>query len=95
MFDFRGADSEGQSAKGSVSRGVRITANNGEAWHGETQLRPDHVHDSLILVTEGVNSHPELCGVITQGLHLSARSWFCNRKVDVEGWSVVVFGCNG
>jgi hypothetical protein len=52
------------------------------------------VHDSLILVSQGVDSHTEFLGVVSQGLNLSAGSWVNNRQVNVLGWSVVILSCD-
>jgi len=48
--------------------------------------------NSLILVTERMNANSEFFGVISQGLDLSPGGWFSNRQVNIDSWSVVIFG---
>jgi hypothetical protein len=49
------------------------------------------VHDALLDVTERVQTHAELCGVVAQRLNLRAAGEIGDRLVDVERWGVVVF----
>ncbi len=53
------------------------------------------MNDALVFVSQRVNANPKLFGVIAQRLHLSPRGWFGDRKVNIEGWGVVILGRDG
>ncbi len=48
VFDFAGADAEGERAHGAVRRGVAVAADNRAARLGDAEFRADDVHDALI-----------------------------------------------
>src|SRR5207249_9408960 len=62
---------------------------------GQAQLRAYDVDDTLLDVTERVQSHTELGGVLPQRLQLDTGDRVRDRLVDVEGRGVVVLGRDG
>ena len=95
VLHLGGADTERESAERTVGGGVGITADDGHTGHGQTQLRADHVHDALFLVTEGVDAHAEFLGVAAQGLDLGAAGQVGDGAEDVVGGGVVILGGDG
>src|SRR5690606_20748464 len=63
--------------------------------HRQAQLRTDHVHDSLLDVTERVQANAELRAVLAQRLDLGTAGDVLDLLVDVQGGRVVVFGRDG
>ena len=70
MLDLGRADPECQGTKRAVGGGVGIAADDGGARLRQSQLRADDVDDTLLNVTQGVQSHPELLSILTQRVNL-------------------------
>jgi hypothetical protein len=49
VLHLAGADPERQRAEGAVGGGVGIAAHDRHSRLGDPQLRPDYVHDPLVL----------------------------------------------
>ena len=69
-----------------------VAAHDRHAGLGEAQLGANHVDDALVSVTQGVQAHAELLGVLTQRVDLGAARDVRDRLVDVDGRRVVVLG---
>ena len=82
-------------AEGAVRGGVGVTADDGHAGLGQTQLRADDVHDALLDVAQRVQPDAELGAVLAQRLQLDAGDRVRDGLVDVEGRGVVVLGRDG
>ena len=54
VLNLAGADADCHGAKSAVRGGVRVAADDGDAGHGESQLRAHHVHDALLDVAQRV-----------------------------------------
>ena len=52
VADLRGADAEGERAERAVRRGVAVAAGDRHARLRQSELRPDHVHDPLVVAVE-------------------------------------------
>ena len=72
VLHVAGADAKGQSAEGPVSRGVGVAADDDRAGLSQSQLRTDHVHDSLPWRVEIEQLDAEVAGVLQQELDLPA-----------------------
>ncbi len=70
MFDFAGADTEGECAESAVCRSVRVAADDGHAGLGGAELRADHVDDALIGVLHVEELDAELGAVLAQRVDL-------------------------
>ena len=95
MLHLGGTDAEGQRAERAVGGGVGVTADDGHAGHGQAELRADHVHNTLFLITQRVDAHAEFLGVAAQGLNLGAAGQVGDGAEDVVGGGVVVLGGDG
>ena len=52
------------------------------------------MHDSLVLISQRVKPDAKLGGVFAKSFDLGSRSQVSNWLIDVNGWGVVIFGCN-
>ena len=95
MFDFRSADSKSECAECAVGAGVTVAADNRHSGFGDTEFRTYDVDDALFDVSEAVQRHAEVGGVLAQRLELGAADRVGDRLVDVEGRGVVVLGGEG
>src|SRR4051794_1716342 len=95
MLDLAGSYPERQGAKGAMGRGVAVATDDGHSRLGQTELRPHHVHDALVVRSERVQGYSEVSAVLAQCLDLCPRYRVSDRSVDVEGRYVVVFGRDG
>src|SRR5690606_1582197 len=68
VLNFRGTDTMGQTAKGTVGRSMGITTHNAHTRQGRALLRPNHVNDALTLVLDLEFQNPELIAVFVQRL---------------------------
>ena len=55
-----------------MSGGVRVATDDGHARLRDAQFRPNHVNDSLILVTAGKDRDAELLTVLVEDLELAS-----------------------
>ncbi len=96
MLDLGGADAHGDGTEGTVGGGVGVTADDGHARLGGTELRADGVDDALLDVTHGVQADAELLAVLAQGLDLRAGGGLLDLQegagLDALGGDVVVLG---
>ena len=95
MLDLRCADAESQRAERAVRAGVAVTANDGHAGLGKSQLGSDDVHDAAVFRSHVEQLNAELAAVLAQrlpsALRRSARGWERERR----GRDVVVDGGDG
>ncbi len=94
VLHFAGADAEGQRTESPVRAGVAVAADDGLAGLGQSQLRPDHVHDPLPRRTRHRTAARRLaaqfsrkvaicCAAIGSARCSSARLWWwgcCGRS---------------
>src|SRR3989344_4273665 len=73
MLHLGRADTEGECAKGAVRRGVAVAAYNCFTRLREAELRPDDVHDALMLALEVVQDDAVFLAVVGEHLHLLLR----------------------
>src|SRR5690554_2172205 len=88
VLNFRGTDTMGQTAKGTVGRSMGITTHNAHTRQGRALLRPNHVYDALALVLDLEFQNPELIAVFVQRLHLCAG----NRIHDALDAPITISG---
>ena len=98
VLHFAGADAERQRAERSVRGRVAVAANYRHARLGQSQLRPDHVHDALAVARKAVAFDAEIAAILFQPLDLRRGYFVENRQalgvVGVE-WSVVAMVRSG
>jgi hypothetical protein len=70
MFHFTGADAKCQRAKRAVRGSMAITANNRLSGLRNTQLRPNDVHDALVLAVHVKQPHTGFFAVLFQRVEL-------------------------
>ena len=70
VFDFAGADAEGQRAECAVGGGVTVAANEGLAGLGDAQLGADDMHDALVLAVHVEKAHAGFAAVLFEGFKL-------------------------
>jgi hypothetical protein len=92
VFDFAGADTEGQGPEGAMGGGVGVAADHGHPRLGQTLLGTDHVHDALARLAHLVEGDTELGGVGPHDLDLTGADGIGDRLVDVLGGDVVILG---
>ena len=61
-----------QTAKCSMGRCMRVTANNRHTWQDQTLLRTDHVQNSLTGIIDSKFSNIKLGAIIVQSDNLQA-----------------------
>ena len=83
MFDLAGANSESQSSKGAVRRGVAVATDHCSAWQGETLFRTDDVDNALPVVTHSKVCKTKGLDVLFKGLALRTRILLLNELGDV------------
>ena len=71
---------------------MRVTTNHRDTWHGQTKLGADNVNNTLVLIPQRMQSDAKLGGVLAKRFNLGARGQISNWLVDIDGWSVVIFG---
>ncbi len=79
VFDFTGADSEGQRAKRAVRGGVTVAADDGHAGLGEAEFRADDVNNASVRAGHAVQGDAEFSGVGLHLLDLGGGQGVCNR----------------
>src|ERR1039458_10412813 len=84
MLDLGGADPERQRAEGAVRRGVAVAADHGYPWLGEAELRPDDVHDALVLAAQAMQGHAVHLAVALQPRDLRRRELVGDRAVLID-----------
>ena len=70
VFDFAGADAEGESAEGAVGGGVGIAADDGLAGLGDAEFGADDVDDALMLAVHVEEADAEFAAVALEGFEL-------------------------
>ena len=70
VFDFAGADAEGERAEGAVRRGVAVAADDRLAGQRQALLGTDDVDDALADVVHREIGDAEVLGVLFQGRDL-------------------------
>ncbi len=73
VADFRGADAEGNTAEGTVGRGVTVAANDGEARLGQAHFRADDVDDAAVFGIVAEEADAVLRGILFKGMNLNLR----------------------
>ena len=95
MFDFAGSDTESERSECSMGGGVGVAANNCHPWLRDTKLWSNDVDDSLIDISQGVDSNAKLRAILTKGIYLQSRYWIGDWFIDIEGWNIVIFCRDG
>ena len=95
MLNFTRADSKCERTKCAVCRRMRVTAHDGHTRLSDTKLRANHMHNSLLGITQGVKTHPKLRAIGAQCIHLRATDGVSNREIDPHGGHIVVLGGDG
>ncbi len=88
VFDFAGADAEGQGTERAVRRGVAVAADDGLARLGNAQLRADDVHDALVFAVHVEQAYASFAAIFFEGVELQLG-------VLVEDGQGAVGGRNG
>src|SRR5262249_23130665 len=70
VFDFAGADAEGECAESAVRGGVAVAANNGLAGLRDDELGGDDVHDALVFAVHVEQAHAGFLAVALKGFEL-------------------------
>ncbi len=81
MLNFRSTNPVSQSAKGTVSRGVRVATHHGHSWQRCALFGANYVHNALARVVDFELFDAVLKAVIIQGLHLNQRHRVFNTAV--------------
>ena len=92
MLHFAGADTECQSAKGSVCRSMAVAADNGLSWLRQAQFRSDHMDNSLIRMVDARKRNAELITIVLQGFDLFPWNGIGDR-LPVTGRNIMVHRC--
>jgi hypothetical protein len=90
VLDFRRTDAETERTQRTVSRGMRIAADDRLARQREAELRPDDVADALANVEHRDVGHAERSDIGLQRLDLQARGRVFDPGMPVPGRDVVV-----
>ena len=90
VFDFAGADAEGQRPERAVRGGVAVAADDRHARLREAQLGPDDVDDPLLAIVEIVHADAELAAVRPQGVDLLLGDRIGDRQAAIGRRHVVV-----
>ncbi len=90
MFDFGGADAEGQRAERAMRRGMGIATHDGHARLGEALLRPNDVHDALADIVHFIIGHAEIAAVLLERFDLDARFLIDDALAAIGSRHVVV-----
>jgi hypothetical protein len=90
VFDFGGADAEGQRTERAMRRSVRIAAHHGHAGQGQALFGADDVDDALADVVHFEFGDAELGTVGVEGFDLQARDRVGDALRAVGGRHVVV-----
>ena len=53
------------------------------------------MHDTLLFITQGVNTYPKFLSIATQGFNLGAGGQISDGGEDVLGGGVVILSCDG
>ena len=81
--------------KRSVRRRVAIAANHRHARLRQSQLRPDHMHDALLVAAQRITVDAEVLAILDQLLHLRGRDLIHDRQPARRGRRAVVGGGDG
>lgn len=90
MFDFGRADAECQGAECTVGRGVRVAADHGDTWQGETFFRADNMDDALTQVIHREVMDTGILGVLVKSVDLNTAVFFLDAFGTVRGRNVVI-----
>src|SRR5215831_16293470 len=90
MLDLGGADAEGESAEGAVSRGVAVAADDGGAGLGHALLGADDMDDALAYIRHREIRHTEFGAVSRQSLDLDPALLLGDAAAAVGGRHVMV-----
>src|SRR3954454_9283234 len=93
MLDLAGADAERECAERAMRAGAAVSADDGHAGLGQTELRADDVDDALVGVAHRMQAYADLGAVLSQRLDLLAADRIFDRAVG--GGDVVVLGGDG
>src|SRR5260370_21153232 len=72
MLDFAGPNAESQRAKRGVRGSVAVDADDGLSRLRDTQLRPDDMHDALLLAVHVKEADAGFAAIFLEGLKLQA-----------------------
>ena len=92
MLHLGCSDTKGQRPESAVGGCVGIAADHGDAGKGNTQFRPDDVHDSLVIIADVIELNAELMTVFAELVYLSLG----HRVLDIHsvcGGGDIVIHC--
>ena len=95
VFDFGGADAEGETAQSAVGGGVAVAADDGFAGEGVAQIGADDMDDALVGTVAVVKGDAEVAGVFGQGVELAFGNFVGDGQGQVPSGGVVVHGADG
>ena len=90
VLDFAGADAECERAKRAVRGCVAIAADDGLPGLRDAQLRPDDVHDTLLLAVHVEEAHAGFAAIFLERLKLQPRVGVDDGQCPVGGGDGVV-----
>ena len=79
MPDFTGADAKSERAKGAMRAGMAVPANDSHARLRQALFRPNHMHDALARVAQGVHRYAEIATVPSEDIKLLRRQRIGHR----------------
>jgi hypothetical protein len=88
MFDFTGSNAKGQGTKGTMSRSVTVTADNGGAREGEPLLGSDNVHDTLAAIVKTKVCQTKVLHIFFESSTLKTGICLLDESFDIlEGFA--------
>ncbi len=73
-----------------MSRSVAVAAHYSVAWKRKSVLRPYHVYDSILGMTQSEQCKPELIGIAQKSFNLLARNWIGNGLILMHSGHIVI-----
>ena len=83
MLNLACANTESQSPKGTMGRGVAVTADNSGAWESKTLLGTDDVDDSLTLITKTEVSNAKVLDIVLEGHTLESGIFLFDKGLNI------------
>lgn len=83
VLDLTGTDTEGKGTKGTVCRGVTVTADDGGTGEGETLLGTDDVDNTLTLIAHAKVCETEVLDVLFEGAALQTGVVLFDELINV------------
>src|SRR5438876_3241659 len=97
MFNFAGANAECEHTERTMGRGVRIAAYQRHTRQCQSQLRPNNMYNSLLLIVHFEERQVEIFGILLQGsdAEFALLIYYVEHAATIYRWYIMIKNSDG